>query len=165
MRILFYTFIILSNSLLAQSGSTNRMKNTVKLKVGDTYQGGIIFRLDKTLKHGLVVTDFNVRDSVVYGEAEKISDTITINGFKGWSMPTIDDWLYANANVNDSNLTTINGLKSLGFIKLNNLYYWTKSPKGDTKEYAFLNGYEASEVLWSTQRNKTKLPFILIRKF
>lgn len=62
-----------------------------KLKTGDEFQGGIIFHLDKTNGHGLVVSKQDLSATADWNEAIQFCTDYREGGFDDWRLPTIDE--------------------------------------------------------------------------
>lgn len=88
------------------------------ITVGEQYAGGIIYRLDHSGRHGWLISDQDVRDSITYNDALKLCDTLAIGGKKGWRLPTGLDWDTFNSQPG------IIALIAAGKLKLDKVYYW-----------------------------------------
>jgi serine/threonine protein kinase len=88
---------------------------TTKLKIGQKHQGGIIFYLDNSGKHGKVCTESDL-GSFDWDSAMKECQNLNLNGYSDWYLPSIDELklLYNQKHI-------IPGLSS---------YYWSSS-EGD----------------------------------
>jgi serine/threonine protein kinase len=107
--------------------------NDHNLKIGQFYQGGVIFKLDKSGKNGLVVSQnnfskLNWEDALSFNEKNEISE------YKDWYLPNKQEWfeLYKNKDV----------IKGFDFFseywineEVNNLY---------ALAFSFINGIDFS---------------------
>ena len=62
-----------------------------KLNNGDEFQGGIIFHLDETNEHGLIVSKQDLSATADWDEAIKFCTDYRAGGFDDWRLPTIDE--------------------------------------------------------------------------
>ena len=75
------------------SGNSQMVENnkstgeSTDLKIGDKYQGGIIFKLENNRKHGLVAAEKDLEGLYTFYEAEKIFTDLKLEGLSGWYWP------------------------------------------------------------------------------
>lgn len=163
-----YTFKLIEESShfkpLPNPKNTSIKTQNDKIKIGDHKFGGIVFRVDNSGLHGLVISDSEVGEPVIYNDAIKIADTISINGFKKWRIPTREDW--QTAQMKDMHLPTIWDLHNNHLIEFKEQYYWAKPASFDTGEIAYYaEGKDVVQWTGSLHRNSTKLSLRLIRNF
>lgn len=60
-------------------------------KLGTSYQGGKIFYINSTGKHGLVASLKDQSGAATWKEALKMCMDLRIAGYSGWRLPTIDE--------------------------------------------------------------------------
>lgn len=72
-----------------------------KLKCGDEFQGGIIFFLDESNEHGLIVSKHDLSATADWNEAIKLCIDQQAGGFADWYLPTIEelDLIYQNKDL------------------------------------------------------------------
>jgi serine/threonine protein kinase len=96
------------------------------LKIGQKYQGGIIFSLDVTGKHGKICAE---KDLGEYSWEDAISacDNLSLNGFEDWHLPSFDEIkkLYQLRNV-------IGGF--------NSWYYWSNLEADNLNSWSLVFG-------------------------
>ena len=104
---------------------------TTKLKIGQKHQGGIIFYLDNSGKHGKVCTERDL-GSFDWDSAMKECQNLNLNGYSDWYLPSIDELkLLYNQKQIIPDLST---------------YYWSSS-EGDSDTawgQLFTNGVKAN---------------------
>jgi len=104
---------------------------TTKLKIGQKHQGGIIFYLDNSGKHGKVCTESDL-GSFDWDSAMKECQNLNLNGYSDWYLPSIDELklLYNQKHI-------IPGLSS---------YYWSSSEGDNDTAWGqlFTNGIKAN---------------------
>ena len=81
--------IIYSDHGTAPARDKNNPK-TPKLKIGDTFAGGIVFYLDEN-GGGLVAATVDQRKNVTWDDAKALCDNLVSNGFNDWRMPTKEE--------------------------------------------------------------------------
>lgn len=69
-----------------------------KLKIGDEFQGGIVFYLDGSNEHGMIVSKQDLSATADWNEAVKFCTDYRGGGFDDWYLPAIDELnlLYLN---------------------------------------------------------------------
>jgi len=69
-----------------------------KLNIGDEFQGGIIFYLDDSNEHGLIVSKQDLSGTADWDEAIKFCMDHRAGGFEDWRLPSIEELnlLYLN---------------------------------------------------------------------
>ncbi len=105
-----------------------------KLQIGQKYEGGIVFYLDKSGKHGKVCTE---RDLGTYNWDDAINkcESLNLNGYSDWYLPSRAD------------LWTASYIKSM--IGVTYDFYWTSTEAyvGCACSFTFLN----SDSNWCTR--------------
>lgn len=148
--------IILHFILFALLSSCSSLAQTVK--VGDLYSGGIVYRVDEAGKHGWIVSDRDVKDSITYNDALKLCDTLTLGGKRGWRIPTGSDWDTFDGKP---------GILSLVIakkIKFAHLYYWDHSGlESSTSANARIVDGNFSNVAF--YRDRSRIALRVVRKF
>jgi serine/threonine-protein kinase len=74
---------------------------STKLKIGQKYQGGIIFYLDNSGKHGKVCTEKDL-GRLDWDSAMEVCQNLNLDGYSNWYLPTLNDLellLYKHSNV------------------------------------------------------------------
>jgi len=128
------------------------------IKVGDRYAGGIIYRLDGSGKHGWLVSDQDIRDSITYNAALELCDTLKIEGKKGWKMPAGNDWDTFNG------MPGILSLVIAKRLKFDHLYYWTYSATASsTSANARIVSGDYHSVAF--YRDRSRIALRVVRKF
>jgi serine/threonine protein kinase len=69
---------------------TTSIATSSKLKIGQKYQGGIIFYLDNSGKHGKVCSESDI-GRFDWGSAIKECQNLNLNGYSDWYLPTMND--------------------------------------------------------------------------
>ncbi len=97
-----------------------------KTSIGSKYQGGIIFHwLDAMGKHGVIAAEKDLPGTYKWEDARRACDSLTLNGYKDWRLPTREEIgvLYANKVI-------VGGFE--------NGYYWSLTMyEGDTNNAFF----------------------------
>lgn len=62
-----------------------------KLKIGQTYQGGKIFYIDNTGKHGLIVAPKDFSETATWDKAKQLCKSYRGGGYSNWYLPTKDE--------------------------------------------------------------------------
>ncbi len=66
------------------------IESSTELKIGQKYQGGIIFYLDNSGKHGKVCSESDI-GRFDWGSAIKKCQNLNLNGYSDWYLPTMND--------------------------------------------------------------------------
>lgn len=71
------------------------------LNTGDEYQDGIIFYLDETNEHGLIVSKQDLSGTADWDEAIQFCINYRAGGFDNWRLPAIEELnlLYLNKDM------------------------------------------------------------------
>ena len=95
---------------------------TTNLKIGQKYQGGIIFYLDNSGKHGKVCTETDLGEFVWLAAIYKCIN-LNLDSYSDWELPSIEelDVIYNNNSR----------------IGLSKFSYWSSSPWNDNSALAF----------------------------
>jgi hypothetical protein len=114
--------ILLSVGILIILSSSN-------LKIGQKHQGGIIFYLDNSGKHGKVCID-GALGLFDWDSAMEECQNLNLNGYADWYLPTKND---LNLLYNQRHVIPV----------LNYVYYWSSSEYDTTYAYhfSFYSGY------------------------
>jgi hypothetical protein len=117
--------------------SVSSLSSAATLKIGDSYNGGIVFYVDGTGQHGLIAAKADMTGSS--GKAEgffnwygaKIAANTFVDGYCDWFLPNKQQ-----LNLIYSNRSSIGGIV--------NTYYWSSSESDDNKAWAqdFSNGQQ-----------------------
>ena len=99
------------------------------LFVGEKFQGGIIFYLDSSRKHGLVSALKDHNEWCQFEDAKKACATLSLNGYSNWRLPTINELkeLYKQKNIAGN------------FIEY---MYWSSSPIDKNHNWSFYFGFK-----------------------
>jgi hypothetical protein len=121
--------------------------SAAQVKVGDHMAGGLVCKVDASGKHGLIMTEANVRDSVTYDSA------IVICAATGWRLPDIVDW---------EGIYDVTIVKHLA--KLSSTYYWEySSTASSTSAPARYSATSDGQITFN--RQKSKIALIAVKKF
>ena len=123
------------------------LASIAQIRVGDHTKGGIVYRVDKSGLHGLVMTSQNVRDSCTYDSALVICKAM------GWRLPDVTDW----QDIYDLTL-----VKHLATLK--STYYWEYSATASSRSAPARYGSTADGAI-AFDRRKSRIAFIAVRKF
>ena len=105
--------------------------------IGDFYQGGIVFEIDSSGKHGKVVSKKDI-GNFDFSTAKRRCEGLTLNGYTDWRLPTLKEFELININK-----TNAWGLGKKGF--------WTSTCVWDCKyHYIFAFGWIPVKGLWGT---------------
>jgi serine/threonine protein kinase len=103
-----------SSVLISKSNEKN------KIKIGDFYQGGIVFKIDMKGEHGLVYYDHFFNGD--YTNAKDWSKTLNSNGFDDWRLPSIKelglvyDEMYSRLKRKTSAIDPYSSVGSLSYV-------------------------------------------------
>ena len=152
----YYVRAFATNSAGTAYGSEKSF-TTFSIAIGDNYQGGIVFYIDQTGDHGLVVAEadlptnmqwgcpsVNISTSSAVGEgsqntanilagctssgiAARECSDLTAAGYTDWFLPSVDEWQLIHDNL------FVNGLGN--FIP--NGIYWTSTQFNDVYAVAY----------------------------
>jgi hypothetical protein len=152
----YYVRAYATNSVGTAYGSEMSF-NTLSIAIGDTYQGGIIFYIDPSGNHGLIVAENDLDTSMPWGcqdvsistsnavgsgsqnttnilatcttagIAAKECSDLTINGYDDWFLPAIDELQLIDENL------IVHGLGN--FVE--NQSYWSSTQQVDFTAYAW----------------------------
>lgn len=89
-----------------------------KLKLGDEIHGGIVFFIDETNVHGLIVSKYDLSATADWNEAIKFCIDYREGEFDDWRLPTIDEL----------NILYINKDRIGSFVRFS---YWSSSEYAD----------------------------------
>ena len=117
-------------------------------KVGQAMDGGVIFRMDLSGKHGWIVKE--VGKEISFDEIKKTADST-------WRLPTYTDWVTVNGKPG------IIDLKVAGGIKLSNIYYWIAGPGTTTAAPGITVSGNYSTITLS--KDKSRVGLALIERF
>ena len=96
--------------------------SSTEFAIGKNYQGGIIFIIDASGKHGLIGAKDDLSDAANMHTIEKSIDSYRPDGFRDWRLPTKDE------------LNTLFNKKQL-FTGFKKKYYWSSTKKGEGDIY------------------------------
>ncbi len=101
-----------------------------KLKIGQKHQGGIIFYLDNSGKHGKVCTESDFIGDFDWYSAMEECQNLSLNGYSDWYLPTKND------------LQLLYDLKHV-IPGLSGIFYWSSTEYLEANAYffSFPNGY------------------------
>lgn len=132
-----------SDGTLELMGSPLKVIALIKvpvLKIGDFHEGGIIFQLDSTDQHGLVVT---TEDQRLYSNWNDAKGPFSFNSYSDWYLPNKEEWTLMY------NQTTAigSGSQAQGGLGIRQSYYWTSEAIGFSNAWKILasNGYFEQE--------------------
>jgi hypothetical protein len=104
------------------------------LKIGKTYQGGIIFYLDSTGKHGLVAAPQDQSTGVTWAAAIQLCSNLVLGGRSDWYLPSKEELNLMYKNIG---FGAAGALKGVGGFASN--YYWSSSDS--SSDYAWNQGF------------------------
>lgn len=72
-----------------------------KIKLGEPFQSGIIFYIDETKEHGLIVSTNDLSGTADWDEAIQCCIDYHAGGFTDWRLPSLDELniLYQNKSL------------------------------------------------------------------
>jgi hypothetical protein len=113
-----------TDELSSKSDQNNKQKEkviekSIKLKVGQKHQGGIIFYIDNTGEHGLICLEHDLNNFDWYSAIEAC-ERLKKNGYVDWYLPSRDELMLINTQKRKLNL------------KFEFLGYWSSSEKNDS---------------------------------
>lgn len=115
--------------LLLISLLTVSLPAVVKFKIGQHYQGGKIFYIDKTGKHGLIASPKDFAEMSEWSTAKNLCENYRGSGYSNWHLPTKEE-----LNILYEQKDSIGGFAPS--------YYWS-STEADSKNawyQVFFNG-------------------------
>jgi hypothetical protein len=93
-------------------------KESKRIKIGSTYQGGIVFKLDASGKHGLVCAP-NDQGKLKWQAAKSACENLTLSGYSDWYLPSKDELNLLYTNIGQGSHSNIGGFDSY--------YYWSST--------------------------------------
>jgi hypothetical protein len=114
-----------------------------RIKIGDVYEGGIVFKIDASGKHGLVCATKDQRGLYMFKEAKTSCQNLNLNGFSDWYLPSFDELILMCDNVGQgSSIGNVGGFVESG--------YWSSSEVGNSNAWQlnFNNGIKTSYNQW-----------------
>lgn len=98
-------YIITTIVNLTDNPLYQQKKENVDLKIGKQYGGGIVFYIDKTGQHGLIVAEKDFSEELNWHDAVNVCNKLTLNGYSDWVLPDIKQLkeLYLSECIYDQN--------------------------------------------------------------
>jgi hypothetical protein len=114
---------VASEKALKETERLPKEKESKRIKIGDTYAGGIVFKIDASGEHGLVCAPKDQGD-LKWEEAKSASQNLTLNGYSDWYLPSKDQLnsMYINIGQGSS-------IGNVGGFAFN--YYWSSTENGN----------------------------------
>lgn len=124
-----------------------------KLKVGDFYEGGIIYKLGYNYKVKILATSTSSQKKTYY-EAWRMCKDLSLNGFNDWKLPDSDDF----TDIVDNRQLINYGLRRARVftkeIKYDS-YYWTTEYSDEEEKYYAYRSIKENDSYWRSPWNNT----------
>jgi tetratricopeptide (TPR) repeat protein len=112
-------------NVIKEAESLRKEKESLRLKIGDKYAGGIVFKIDAGGEHGLVCAPTDQGSEITPNEAKNVCLNLTLNGYSDWYLPSKYELnlIYINIGRGSSNGNIGKGIS----IGNNGWTYWSST--------------------------------------
>ena len=90
----------LAKSIEPKKTTNKKLERFLKLKLGQLYEGGVIFSLDKTNYSIGIISNITSSKLMSWPEAKRFVDNMELNGYDDWEMPTQNELKKVKNNIN-----------------------------------------------------------------
>ncbi len=114
---------VASENTLKETERLPKEKESKRIKIGDNYAGGIVFKIDASGEHGLVCAPKD-QGEFKWEEAKSACPNLTLNGYSDWYLPSKDQLNSMYINIGQgSSIGNVGGFA--------NNYYWSSTEYGN----------------------------------